>query len=202
MISLDRIRSAKLEGWTGYDNYIEREYIVEDIEGRIEVINICTIKDGNGKDIVNGLDLKNEKVIETFPIETKYPTVVKFNNGLYGYKGKNGRIKKYRFDYATDFNSFGLAIACLNGKVFWMNKNFKFLRCDNFKFSEAFDLLYLNGCEEVYNFNYLDNSTLIRYGYYIDGVYTRNSECLTWIADGNYFIPSAGYRRTLKKSSK
>ena len=55
-----------------------------------------------------------------------------------------------------------------------MNKNFKFLRCDNFKFSEAFDLLYLNGCEEVYNFNYLDNSTLIRYGYYIDGVYIKN----------------------------
>ena len=53
-----------------------------------------------------------------------------FYNGEYGYYNSKGELLPYRYDYATDFNKYGFAMVCLDGKVSWIDTNFNYLATD------------------------------------------------------------------------
>ena len=54
--------------------------------------------------------------------------LVEFNDNRYGYiREEDHLLMPYRYDIASDFNEFGLAIVGKNGSVSWINKNFEYL---------------------------------------------------------------------------
>ncbi len=74
--------------------------------------------------------------------------------GFYGYiKEDDLEILPYRFDLATNFNEYGLAIVAYSGTVSWINKDFKIFSSDEECFIDIEDNSYILGFKEVYNFS-------------------------------------------------
>ena len=54
--------------------------------------------------------------------------VVQLDNKEYAYvREKDNKLLPYRYDIATDFNEYGYAMVGKDGKVSWIDKNFKYL---------------------------------------------------------------------------
>ena len=54
--------------------------------------------------------------------------VVKTNNGEYAYlREEDNLLLPFRYDLAFNFNEYGFAIVCKDGKVTWIDRDFKFL---------------------------------------------------------------------------
>lgn len=53
--------------------------------------------------------------------------VIRFGNGEYGYMREDGTIVPHRFDIAGNFNEYGFAMVAKDGRVTWINREFRFL---------------------------------------------------------------------------
>ena len=90
-----------------------------------------------------------ERVLKSYKSNYSPFTLVYLANNTYAYQNACGTLLPYRFDYATTFNEYGLAMVCLNGKVTWMNDNFEMLTYgEKLKDEDNFD-----GFDKVHNFS-------------------------------------------------
>ena len=115
------IKSIKGSVYSFVDNKTERyAYILNegtDKEVRVTVLLpyysrpdiSCDIIDGS-RDFVNGF-----KVVQTANMEYAYV------------KEESNTLLPFRYDIATDFNEYGYAMVGKDGKVSWIDKNFKYL---------------------------------------------------------------------------
>lgn len=85
--------------------------------------------------------------------------LVKMSDDKYAYiQEKDMTLLPYRYDYATNFNEFGLAIVGKDGGVSWINKDFKYLNSKGEMVIEENGLLkYFDGWQGLYNFSGKEN---------------------------------------------
>ena len=67
--------------------------------------------------------------------------VVQLDNKEYAYVKEEGNtLLPFRYDIATDFNEYGYAMVGKDGKVSWIDKNFKYLNIQEKKFTEEYEI--------------------------------------------------------------
>ena len=101
----------------------------------------------------NICDTKSEEIARIGDVVCGYRLFID-EAGLYGYINEDDlEILPYRFDLATNFNEYGLALVAYSGTVSWINKDFKIFSSDDECFINIEDNSYILGFKEVYNFN-------------------------------------------------
>ena len=79
--------------------------------------------------------------------------VVKMANKEYAYFSlKENKLLPYRYDFASDFNDYGLAIIGKDGRVSWINQNFEYLNFLGLMAKDPLAKYLLDGYNIVYNF--------------------------------------------------
>lgn len=96
--------------------------------------------------------------------------LVQIANMEYAYVKEEGNtLLPFRYDVATDFNEYGYAMVGKDGKVSWIDKNFKYLNIQEKKFTEEYEIGYskFNGFLGVSDFSKGENplSKIYRFGH-------------------------------------
>ncbi len=106
------------------------------------VQNVCYPK---GFKVIKELDVNSIDFVNGYK-------AVMTGNKEYGFvRESDHKLLPYRYDYATDFNKYGFAMACKDGEVSWINKDFSFLNKDGNMQND--DNFLDNGWEVVESFS-------------------------------------------------
>ena len=117
--------------------------------------------------------------------------LVKFSDGLFGYV-RNDKILRYKFELATDFNEYGLAIVGNYGSIGWVNKNFDF-----------YSTSIINGKTKDLSFIHINNEEInkhlfLNHGWNSITTFNKDSSLSLLKGDKDCFIDEFGNIKTFK----
>ena len=126
------------------------------------------------------------EIVDESSFSKNYKLVL-LSNGLYTYVNRKNHFVGHTYDFATDFNEHGYAMACKDGKISWINTDFEYLTVAG---TFSADDTKFNGFDEVHDFcegpNYLSrvvsNNNLTMTHYFFD---TRTKKFVDFLKFNN-----------------
>lgn len=156
MIKLPKISNCEVCGYSLSKGIVRHvKYEINKEYSRTDLIDYCkTTK----LDSIN-IDLpklsrpqKSDEIVEESDHFINDFKVVRTENGEYGYiRESDNTLLPYRYDIAFDFNKYGLAIVGKDGRVSWIDNNFRYLNRNGIMVED--DNTNFNGFRSVSRFS-------------------------------------------------